>query len=249
MSVGSTDIADPSNQLFAAAYGIVALVGGIFGLRASRKWGGTKSLVGKALIFFGLGLLAQEFGQLAYSFYIYALEAEVPYPSIGDVGYFGSVLLYIYGAYLLAKAAGVKFSLKNITNKLVAIIIPAVILIISYSVFLRAYEFDFSVPLTIFLDFGYPLGQAIYIAIAVLTYMLSRRFLGGVMRPAILLLIFALFVQYVADFTFLYGLQHEAIYPGGWNDYLYFVAYTIMGYALLNFDTIAQNLKSSQRSE
>lgn len=244
--------ADPSslhNQIFGATYGILSVIGGIIGLVASRKWGGGKSLVGRALIFFALGLFAQEFGQLAYSYYTYVLKVEIPYPSWGDLGYFGSVLLYIYAALLLARTAGVKFSLKNSTKKIVAIALPLTLLVGSYAYFLRGYVFDFSSfisGLTVVLDLGYPLGQAVYIAIALLTYLLSKGLLGGIMKNKILLVLFALLVQYIADFAFLNAARAGTAYPGGINDFLYLLSYLVMALALNTFRTGLPNSKMEQ---
>jgi hypothetical protein len=226
------------NQAFAALYGAMALLAGIIGLVVSRKWGGIKSLVGRALLFFTLGSLAQEFGQLAYSFYLYALKISIPYPSLGDVGYFGSVLFYMYAALLLAKAAGVNFSLKQRSRKVIAVTLPLVLLIASYALFLRNYQFDFSsvkTCLSVVLDFGYPFGQALYIGIALITYLLSQRLLGGVMKHKILLLLFALFVQYVADFSFLVAAKQQTFYTAGINDFLYLLAYSAMAFGLSSF--------------
>ena len=100
-------------EYFGHTYGLIAVWGGIWGFLISKGWGGAKSIMGRALIMFGLGLFAQEFGQLAYSYYIFVLKIEVPYPSIGDIGFFGTIPFYIYGSYLLAKASGVKVSLKS----------------------------------------------------------------------------------------------------------------------------------------
>src|SRR5258708_873516 len=66
-----------SNQVFAATYGVMALLGSAVGLVASRIWGGYKSLIGRALLFFSIGLFAQEFGQIAYSVYLYALKIQI----------------------------------------------------------------------------------------------------------------------------------------------------------------------------
>lgn len=226
------------NQAFAALYGLMALLAGIIGLFASRKWGGRKSLVGRALLFFALGALAQEFGQLAYSFYLYALKVPVPYPSVGDIGYFGSVLFYIYAGVQLARAAGVSFSLKQRSQQVIAIVLPLALLVASYAFFLQDYTFDFSsvgAALTVFLDFGYPFGQALYIGIALITFLLSARLLGGVMKRKILLVLFALLVQYVADFWFLFAAKEGTFYTAGVNDFLYLVAYTVMAFALSTF--------------
>ena len=91
--------------LYGQSYGVIALVGAIGGLFVARKWGGFKSVMGKAIIMFSLGLFAQEFGQIAYTYYIFIEHIEIPYPSIGDIGFFGTIPFYIYGAYLLAKVS------------------------------------------------------------------------------------------------------------------------------------------------
>jgi hypothetical protein len=165
-------------------------------------------------------------------------KVSIPYPSVGDIGYFGSVLFYIYAALQLAKAAGAKFSLRSHSKKVVAAILPLALLVASYVVFLRNYQFDFSSmgsTVAVFLDFGYPLGQATYIAIALVTYLVSQKLLGGVMKKKILLLLFALLIQYIADFTFLYAAKNGSPFPGGANDFMYLLAYTIMALALNSF--------------
>ena len=201
--------------------------------------------MGRALILFSLGLFAQEFGQLSYSYYIYYLHQEVPYPSVGDIGYFGSIPLYIAGAWLLAHASGVKLSLRSVSSKIWAILIPFVMLLLSYSFFLREYQVDFSQPIKLFLDFGYPLGEAIYISIALLTYILSRRLLGGILRSRILFILFAMLVQYSADFMFLYQAQYQTWYAGGLNDLVYFTAYVALSLALLEFDVLGKKLRTT----
>lgn len=240
---------------FSDSYGILALVGGIFGLIASKKWGGYKSILGRAIVFFSLGLFLQAFGQAAYSYYAYILGVDAPYPSIGDVGYFGSIPLYILGVWNLGKAAGAKLSLRSYKNKLWAILVPAAILFISYFIFLKDYsvcpvdeetmEAVCSTPVQVFLDFGYPLGQAIYVSVAMLVYFLSKKLLGGIMRTKILLVLFALTVQYIADFIFLYQNSRDTWVPGGVNDFTYLVAYIIMITALLRMRHL--DLKTPQQ--
>ena len=106
-------------------------------------------------------------------------------------------------------------------------------LIFSYFFFLRDYQFDWSNPLKIFLDFGYPLGQAIYVSIAILTYVLSKGVLGGVMKPKILFLVFALIIQYLADYNFLLQAANSTWQNGGYGDLIYLIAYLLMALSLL----------------
>lgn len=236
---------DSSLELFSGTYWTMAMFGGIIGLRIARLWGGRKSHIGRALQMFSVGLLAQVFGQITYSLYTLVLHEEVPYPSIGDIGYFGSVILYILGAVFLAQALSIHLSIKTYLEKIWALVLPAIIFVGSYFVFLKGHEFDIASPWTVFLDLGYPLGAAVYLSIAILVYLLSRRFLGGMMRPVILILLLALGMQYVADFMFLYQQKNDAWVTAGINDFVYLFAYFVMTMALIRFGVAYKKVSSS----
>jgi hypothetical protein len=233
-----------SVQWFGGTYGLIALIGSFVGFYGSHKWGGLRTIVGRALAFFSLGLLAQEAGQLIYTYYVYSAKIDIPYPSWGDVAYFGSVLLYIYAAILLTKATGVRFTLKNRTYKLIAVAVPVILLAISYFVLLHNHEYDTSKPLTVFLDFGYPMGQAIYISLALVAYFVSRKLLGGVMRSGFVLIILALFAQYIADFSFIYQSSRGTYLAGKYVDLLYLISYFVMAMAMIRFLVIYSNLRT-----
>jgi len=238
--LGTTD--DFYHGLYGSTYGILAAWGGVMGIIYCSRWGGIKSVMGRVMLSFAIGLLLQFFGQVAYTVYIYVLHVDLPYPSIGDIGYFGSIPFYIYGVLMLAKASGVKLSRKSYRHKLMAFAIPVVLLVISYFFLLRGYVFDWSTPLVIFLDFGYPLGQAIYISLAILVYLLSMGTLGGLMKSKILFFIFALFVQYLSDFSFIYLVKNDLWFVGGINDYIYLVSYFVMTLALIQLKTVYDDL-------
>lgn len=236
-----------SLEWFSATYGMMALFGAITGLSISRQWGGAKSLIGKAIMLFSLGLFAQEFGQISYSLYTLLFHKEIPYPSIGDVGYFGSVILYAWGVIILGRALAIKFSSKTYANNILAIILPLVLLGASYLEFLKGYDFSEMPLLVIALDFGYPLGQAFYLALAVLVFLLSRKYLGGAMRPVILALIIALAVQYAADFMFLYQTKNETWTTAGINDFTYLFSYLVMTTAIIRFKAVSDKIMSTGR--
>ncbi len=231
--IGSEETSEFRNLVWAALYQIIALLGGVWGLAISRSWGGAKSVMGRAIISFAIGLLLQVFGQTVFSYYNLLLTVDIPYPSIADIGFFGSIPFYIYGIILLSKASGVAVSLKSFVNQMQAILIPVGMLLLSYYFFLREYEFEGVNPLQVFLDFGYPLGQAIYVSIAILTYLLSRKVLGGVMKNKVLFLLAALVVQYLADYNFLYQAINETWSNGGYGDFIYMVAYFLMAVGLI----------------
>lgn len=232
-------------QLFAASYQILAIYGGVIGFFLARHWGGFKSFLGKSLTYFSLGLFFQAFGQSVYSYFIYFQAIHAPYPSIGDVGFFGSIIFYILGALYLCKVVGVKFSLKSLQGKVLSFVLPLAMLVMSYLFFLKEYEFYWDAPLKIFLDFGYPLGQAIYVSIALLALLMSYRVLGGIMRKPIWFLIGALVVQYISDFMFLYQANAGTWSVGEINDYCYCFSYFLMCISLIYIGNIFNRIKES----
>jgi len=223
------------NYLFGLVYAIIALIGGVSGLLVSKRWGGYKSAVGRGIIFLSLGLLGEWFGQTVWSYYNVIEKIEVPYPSIADIGYFSIIPLYALALLSFAKAVGAKFSLKTIESKLIVVIIPIIMVAISYFLFLRNLTLDFSDPLRTFLDFGYPFGEAITISVALIIYGLSRGVLGGKMRVRILYLIFAFIFQYVTDYTFLYRALEETYYNAGPVDLMYATSFLIMSLGIISF--------------
>lgn len=242
--IGNENIKYDTFLDFGGVYGLMALWGASWGILIAQKWGGFKTVIGRGLLMFSFGLLAQEFGQLSYALYYDFFKTPGPYPSLGDIGFFGSIPLYIYGIILFAKASGVSIGLKTFESKLQAIILPFIVVVIGYFLFLQGYQFDWSNPIKIFLDFGYPFFQAIYVSLAILTYLLSKGVLGGVMKNRILFILFALCIQFFSDYTFLYQSSKGMWSVGGINDYMYFVSYFLMTLALLQFDVVYKKLKS-----
>lgn len=230
-------------DFFSYSYGLIAMIGGIGGLLSAQKWGGVKSILGRGIFMLSLGLLSQWVGQFSYLYYVEVLKVDIPYPSLGDLGWFMTIPFYFYGAFLLAKASGMKTSLKRHKYRVFSVIIPAIMLIISYMVFLQNYPIDLSHPLVMFFDFGYPLGHSIYISMTILVFILSRDYLGGVMKKTIMLLLSAMVLQYLGDFSFLYLVINEIYFVGGLYDYFFLASYSIMAIALLNFSSIYSHLQ------
>jgi len=235
-----------AKYIWGSSYQIIAIWGGICGLLVSRSFGGFRSFLGKSIILFSLGLLFQSLGQSFYSYYNLFSNVQAPYPSFGDVGFFGSIIFYIFGVIYLARVSGVKVSLEAFHNKLQAVLIPLVILFLSYIIFLKDYMFDWSAKLTIFLDFGYPLGQAFYLSLAILTLILSRKVLGGLMKKPIILFLFALIMQYISDFTFLYQAHREIWFVGGIGDFLYMFSYLLMTLSIVQVAYVLKSTKTAK---
>src|SRR3990167_1198905 len=233
-------------ELFSGLYGLTALFGGIIGIKISKKWGGWKSYLGRALLMLSVGLLLQEFGQIAYSLYTLILHNEIPYPSIGDIGYFGAIPAFIYGTWLIGRTVNAKYSLKTLLSRLQALILPIVVVGGTYWYFLKDYSADGISPLVVILDHGYPIGPAIYISLAVIVFMSSRKYLSGLLRPAILATLLALTFQYLTDFVFLYQNHNETWVTAGFNEFMYLFAYFVMALALIRFNSVLTKLSNNK---
>lgn len=216
---------------FGNIYGLVAAWGGVWGIAVAMQYKKQKNL-SKAILFIAIGLLLQEFGQLGYAVYYFLWNIQIPYPSVGDIGYFGSALAYIVGVYYLAKSVGINLKLKTFQNQLLAVVVPTLMLMLGYLLFLQHYQFDWSQPVRIFLDFGYPFVQAIYVSIAMLIYLLSRD-IEGLVNRQIGLIVIALVWQFICDYTFLYQASKETWQVNGGNDYMYLVSYVLMSVIVL----------------
>lgn len=224
-----------SHEIFTYVYFVLPLYGGIMGLFTAKLWGGSKSALGKAMMGFSIGLLCQVFGQLSYAYYLLFLGRDVPYPSIGDFGYFGSIFCYIFAVLQLAFASGSRYSLRSMSYRLIALFLPFVMLVVSYVFFINGQSLDTSNVLKLVLDLGYPLGQSIYISLALLALILSGRYMGGVLRPAVLIILVGLITQYVADFMFLYEASRGIWEAGKINDIIYLSAYCLTALGMAAF--------------
>jgi len=237
------------NNSYGLLYPIISLIGGLYGIiSVAPKWGGYKTVMGRGILFLSLGLLAEVFGQWAWSYFTIVSQIEVPYPSVADVGYFLIVPLYSYAMYNFAIAAGVKFSLRRYVGKLQAVIIPAAMIAVAYFLFLRHVEIDLTSPIRTFLDFGYPGFEAIAISISILTYSLSRGVLGGVMHSRILYLVVALMAQYITDYTFLFRAGIGTYYNAGPVDLMYTISLTIMALGIISFNYIGNQDDNERKS-
>lgn len=234
------------NDYFTLLYPLMALIGAVIGFVASKKWGGFSSVFGKVIGLFSIGLFFQFIGQALYAYFIYVEQIEVPYPSLGDVGYFGSILFYIAGLITLGKIVATKANFRSLQGKALSIILPVLLLLGSYLFFLNDYQFDGGMNVVSFLDFGYPLGQATYLSIAILMLLASIRVQGGILKSSIIFLLASLVFQYFSDFMFLYQANKGTWYVAGPNDYLYFCSYFLMTCSILYIDHLFIKLRDAK---
>ncbi len=235
--------------LWGNLYQLIALSGAIGGFIVSRKFFyGVKSLnlVRRSIIFFSLGLVMQSFGQIFFGFLIAFFKVNVPYPSVADIGFFGSVLCYLYALILLANVSGIKITIKSFWQRPEVVIVPIALLGISYFIFLGGYQSDWHHPMRVLLDFLYPLLEALYLSLSLVIFIFSKHLLKGMLRwPGLFI---AMFVQYVADFNFLYQAKNGTWVNGGYGDLLYMCAYLVLSLSLIQLGITFQKIVDTNSS-
>ncbi len=234
-----------TRDIFSSSYGILAGIGGIIGFIIANKWNGFKSYVGKSLIFFSAGLMCQFLGQTTYYVQFLIDHIENSYPSWGEIFFFVSMPLYILGVAYIAKASGSGLSWKNTGNKLIAIFIPIIMVIGSYYLFVNGSDFTGQSLIAIILSFAYPIGQAVFVSMAISAYFLSKNVLGGVMKTRVIFILFSLVVQYLADSWFLYKTIQGTFYHADESEYLFALSYSVMTFAFLQFLSVFDQLKKN----
>lgn len=241
LHVGLLQANDAAKWWFGATYGSVALLGGIWALGIARKWGGRRSLVGRAIMAFALGLLAQEFGQLVYSYYATMSQVAAPYPSLGDIGFLGSVILFTYGTWLLARVSGIRISIKRFDKKIVVLLMSLGLMSSVYPTFIKS-TFSWEQPFLAISNIGYLTIEATYITLAVLILLQARKSLGGIMRNKILLLVLIFPIHHLADLNFFFQANRQTYSVANYGDLLYLASYTLITLALLNISTRSLNV-------
>lgn len=236
------DVVPLSNYLYTLLEGVIPIWGGLYGLGLAKKWGGFSSVVGKFQIFISLGLVIWGIGSLIFvGYYNLLMHVEVPYPSLADVAYLCSWPLWGIGMVFLSRATGVKTALSNISSRFLILIIPLIIIGLSYYLLVevaRGGVISSSENFAkIFFDLAYPIGDVVILTLATVIYGLSFKYFGGVYRFAIYILLFGFIVNYFADFSFSYQTTLGTFVPGGLSDFLFITAMFAISYGVNAFDS------------
>lgn len=229
-----------ANYAFSLFYSFLPLGWGVVGFLNGLRWGGLRSVVGRAVLSLSIGIFAWGIGNLIFAYYNLVLHIPVPYPSIADASF---ILIYpfsILGMTYLFRAVGASLALRSMYGKLMFLLIPIFAAIISYYLlFIIArggeivYEGDL---LKLFLDISYPTGSALVAMLATIVYGLSFKFLGGFFRMPIILILLGFISNYFADFLFSYTTTTGTYFVGMWVDLFYPTAFLLISLGLTLLD-------------
>ncbi len=229
------------NYLFAFLYALMPFLGGIAAIRGYREWGGLSTILGKAILFLGLGLFMWGFGKIAWVYY--AAIPGIQNASLPDWFFAPSVFLYTIGTIYLSLTTGIRLSLKFTSGRVFAVVTPIIIFILAYYVFISVPQPNVETVIankdallqSIF-NVAYPIGDAVSLAVAAVVAGLSFRYLGGLYKTEIIFILSGLAGMFAADSYFAYTSLSGTSQIGGTGDLIYTFALFLLTCGLLGFN-------------
>jgi hypothetical protein len=227
---------------------LIPITGSFIGISIAKKWGGFKSRLGKSLYFFSFGCLAWGLGVVGWLFYIYALgRTEVPYPSPADFVYMIAQVTWYIACINMARVVGAQFGLKKKFGWSKVVLGTAFSVTASYLLLLTVARGGVleaeGFGLRTFFDFYYPIATMLSLTLITVIFLLSRRFLGGMYKKALIVLFAGFIFQYMGDFLYTLSTGDDSYYNGHWSDMLFTTAMMIITTGLVMFDTNTPSLK------
>ena len=240
----------PNRDNYTDTYSLVALTGAIAGIVAGRKWGLFHSKFGRVLGFFALGLLGQFFGQLIYALYFRVGDVELAFPSVGDIPFLITGIFYFLGVYNLLKVIVYKGNIfKPWIILVTSILATALLLWLMYISFLNIALQDERGTIYSLTNASYSIIQAFYFLLGLVALMQARRMSGGKMLKPVAIMLVALIMQYLADFSFLYQAYHDTWEAAASNDLFYVIAYGAMALSILLIDRTRRQVVVANEAE
>lgn len=244
------------NYWWQIAMGLSALVFAVFGILTAAKWNWLKSGVGRGVFFISLGLLMWSFGQLGWSYFLFADPGtEAPQSHLLDIVDFSAIPLWFIGILMLSKATGAKYGLKKISGQILVFLVSVIMIFLSYYFLVEVarggaayFEQTFWKS---FFDLGYSIGDAIITTTAIAIFALSWKMLGGRFRLPIIVILVGFVLLYFADFSFSYYDGKGVYYNGNITDLLFMLAITAfgLGVSMLDPNHVRKNKAPSKPAE
>ncbi len=253
MRVGNPSGTSSIGNYFALSLSITPFLAGCFGFAIARGWGGTKSLLGKAILALSNGLVLWSLGNFIWAYYNLVQHVEAPYPSTADVGYGLGVLFWILSTIYIGRALGVPLLLKKRPKlQWLAAIVAAASVALSYYLFInvaRGGDLGFQTDdlLKVFFDLYYPLTDICALLVISSVFMVAGRYIGGSLRPPILAILFGVFSSYIYDLTFSYATTKGTYTNGQFTDIFLLIATVALSFAIAMFGAGTLNLQAKNK--
>jgi hypothetical protein len=201
---------------------LIILVAAIIGFDRIKSFT-FKSAIGKSLLLISFGLLSWGLGALIWFYYNIASQTEVPYPSLADIGFLGTIPLAAFGLFWLLKNIKIEFDKKTIFK---LAIIPIIVFLFTYWLFIHTKLAEDVPTLEKILNVTYPMGDVVFLSF---TFVILSLVKGGKLFKSIGIICVGFIVQAAADFSFSWTTAVGTYYTGSFPDILFALAFFALG--------------------
>lgn len=223
----------------------VALLGFSIGIKRASLFG-FKSALGRSVTFISAGMLSWGLGALAWMYYNFA-GSDVPYPSLADVGYLGTIPLVAIGLFVMFRSVvGHK---NGLFTALKMAIITAAVFIVTYWLFISSRLSENVEPLAKVLNVTYPMGDVVFLSFALL---ILSCIMGGKLFKPIAIISAGIIIEALADFSFSWTTSIQSYYTGSYPDMLFVLAFAVIAagiYFTKDLATVMPPVKAAVRKK
>jgi hypothetical protein len=216
---------------------VIPLLAGIIGLFKSAGWGGFKSRVGTAVLLCSMALMLFGIGMTIWTSMIVA-GMTLPYPSYADYIIVACMACWIVGLLVLGSVIGMTDDLRRFRGRVKAALILGLSLGIGYVVQVVVTGKDIPTYLQAssygVFDVIYNFLNLIIIAIVAVAYVLSKRYLGGRYKSAILWIFGGMVVHYFGVIYFMHAVNTMTYFNGHLADLCYLVGLSLEGLGVIS---------------
>ncbi|OGD93293.1 hypothetical protein A2697_03030 [Candidatus Curtissbacteria bacterium RIFCSPHIGHO2_01_FULL_41_44] len=222
-------IRDTNENYFFNFYSIIPIFGAFVGWLVAARFGGLKSVLGRAISMLAAGLLAWGLGGFVWLWYNLVFQVPVPQPSLADYLFVGAYIFWAFGTIYLAKAAGIRFfPQETFAGKTILVVVPVllVVLITVFYILLRTgsssnlLSYVVFVPLLIYTGSILPLVLNLY---------------GGKFFKATGLVVLGFFILYLAGTSFFYSVANNTYYNGHLSDLFFAAGFSVISTGIALF--------------
>lgn len=235
------------NNLFEVFFSAVPLSAGIVALANLFRWKKGET-VRQGIFFGGLGLLCWGIAGVFWSYYNFHDAIAAPYPSLADLFYLPSMILFSIAAVYFSQASGSDLKFKNTRSKF---FITIFISVISYYLLLTIVRdgklFDSGDSFVKnFLDIAYPCIDFVGLILVIFISGLSFKYIVHKYKIALISIIFGLVLMFISDSLFSYLMVKGTYYSADICDLSFLLATTAFTFGLLGF--CAENVKQAEHN-
>lgn len=227
------------NDLYGLLLGVVVLASGVISMvYYHEQYQNTNSkTILKGLFILGLGLFCWGIGTIVWIYYSMVFGIVLAYPSIADIFYLPSVVLYCTGIFLLlSQNFQKKFKDKNEIIRIITICIFISIVTFYMMVTIvrggKIYDSEVSL-LTNILNILYPCFDFVGLILAFFISGITMSNLKSKYGKLLFILAIGLVLMFISDSLLAYFTLNNFYYNGGFTDFLFTVSTLTIIFSLM----------------